>query len=233
MHYVMGDIHNEICKLKNILSKINLTSNDELILLGDVFDRGTEDADPVGVYFELCKLQSKCTWIRGNHDQWLATYIMEYYNQSERKQKKMPAYHYNSFELMSARLTPVDMLDIAEMILKLPFQIEKEIDGKKYLFAHAMTFAPQTVADDTHYLTGNDEYDSFVRDGIEGYISMCGHTPTGNLPSRNDLYLDAVRSSIWCNDKKNVYILDCGSGFGSGKLACMCIETGERFYSEF
>ena len=60
---------------------------------------------------------------------------------------------------------------------------------------------------------------------------MCGHTPTENLPFRNDLYLDTAKSSIWCNERKNVYLLDCGSGFGMGKLACFCIETGERFYS--
>lgn len=232
MHYVVGDIHNELSKLKNILSKINLTPTDELILLGDVFDRGTDTADPVGVYFELCKIPCKCTWIKGNHDQWLAAYIMEYYGQSERKQKKMPPYHYNSFGLMRTRLTPVDMQDIAELILKLPLQVEKEIDGKKYLFAHAMAFNPKIKADESDYLFGSREYDSFLFDGVEDYISMCGHTPTGNLPFRNDLYLDEVKSSIWCNEKKNVYLLDCGCGFGSGKLACMCIENGKRYYSD-
>ena len=82
-----------------------------------------------------------------------------------------------------------------------------------------------------YYLMGNYDYDSFLFDGIDGYISMCGHTPTENLPFRNDLYLDTAKSSIWCNERKNVYLLDCGSGFGMGKLACFCIETGERFYS--
>ena len=80
MHYVIGDIHNELPKLKSILNQINLSAFDELIVLGDVFDRGGEDADPVGVYFALSGIQGKCTWIRGNHDQWLANYIYDYYN---------------------------------------------------------------------------------------------------------------------------------------------------------
>ena len=63
MHYVIGDIHNELHKL------ISIFDNDELIVLGDVFDRGADKPDPVGVYFELCKIQGKCTWVRGNHDQ--------------------------------------------------------------------------------------------------------------------------------------------------------------------
>lgn len=125
----------------------------------------------------------------------------------------------NSIELMKSRLTPTDMLNIAGLILGLPLQVEKEIEGKSYLFAHAMTSHPSVKEKAEYYLMGNYDYDSFLFDGENGYISMCGHTPTGNLPSRNDLYLDTVKSSIWCNECKNVYLLDCGCGFGTGKLA--------------
>lgn len=231
MHYVIGDIHNELGKLKSILKQINLEPNDELIVLGDVFDRGADNPDPVGVYFELCKIQGTCIWIRGNHDQWLADYIKEYYGESRKKRKRMQQYCYNSFELMLDRLTPVDMLNIADLILELPLQVEKEINGKSYLFAHAMTFHPRIKEKAECYLMGNYDYNSFLFDGVEGYISMCGHTPTGNLPFRNDLYLDTANNSIWCNEHKNVYLLDCGCGSGSGKLACLCIETGKRYYS--
>lgn len=68
MHYVMGDIHNEAKKLQSVLKQINITKDDKLIVLGDLFDRGEADQDPVGVYFTLLGLQSKVTWIRGNHD---------------------------------------------------------------------------------------------------------------------------------------------------------------------
>ena len=48
MHYVIGDIHNEVKKLNSILDQIRLKCEDELFLLGDVFDRGGEKADPLG-----------------------------------------------------------------------------------------------------------------------------------------------------------------------------------------
>ena len=64
MHYVIGDIHNELHKLISIFEQIELSPNDELIVLGDVFDRGADKPDPVGVYFELCKIQGKCIWVR-------------------------------------------------------------------------------------------------------------------------------------------------------------------------
>ena len=38
-------------------------------------------------------------------------------------------------------------------------------------------------------------------------------------------------NSIWCNDRHNVYLLDCGCGFAGGRLACLCLETKERFYA--
>lgn len=232
MHYVVGDIHNEREKLRDVLQQIQLESGDELILLGDVFDRGTDDrADPVGVYFELCKIQGKCTWVCGNHDRWLSEYIKDYYGQSERKQKKIPPYRYNSFGLMKARLTPVDMLDIAEIVSKLPLQIEREIGGKKYLFSHAMAFSPDAPAEEMDYLTGNENFEDFLLNGVHGFISICGHTPTGNIQLTKGQYMDANRNSIWRNEKKNVYMLDCGCGFGSGKLACICLETGKRFYA--
>ena len=94
MHYVIGDIHNDLKKLKQILKQINITRDDELIVLGDVFDRGGETADPFGVYCALAGLQGKCSWIRGNHDDWLANYTYEYFNTPEKKRHKLAPYGY-------------------------------------------------------------------------------------------------------------------------------------------
>lgn len=233
MHYVLGDVHNEINKLNSVLEQIKLTENDELIFLGDLFDRGYDEADPVEVYFALCRIKSKLTWIRGNHDQWLADYIMEYFSLSERKQRKMAPYTYNSFELIRQRFTEVDMINLAERIHNLPLMVQKEIEGKRYLFAHAMTSRPDVVEKDDYYLMGNHLTDDLYLTGIDGYISIMGHVNTSNILCYEDrsLYLDEYMKSVWRNKQGNVYLMDCGSGFKSGRLACLCLETGERFYS--
>ena len=76
------------------------------------------------------------------------------------------------------------------------------------------------------------DIDSFFFEGIDGYISMCGHTPTDSIVWKKDRrYLDEPGNSIWCNDRHNVYLLDCGCGFAGGRLACLCLETKERFYA--
>ena len=234
MHYVIGDIHNELRKLRSILNQINIRPEDELIVLGDVFDRGGTDADPVGVYLELSGIKGKCTWVRGNHDQWLADYIKKYYSKSERRREKLPPYSYNSFELMRQKFTKEEMLSLVDYIDSLPLQKELELSGKKYLFAHAMTSPLGVPQKRDYYMMGTYDYDIFLLEGIEGAISMCGHTPTDIIvwSQGNHKYLDEDKKSIWRNERENVYLLDCRCGFENGRLACICLETGERFYSD-
>ena len=232
MHYVIGDIHNEAKKLNSILDQIQLKDEDELFILGDVFDRG-EEPDPVGTYFLLSGIWEKCNWIKGNHDQWLTNYIRNYFSVPERKRLRERSYPYNSFDLMKSRLTEVDMLILADLIDTFPLQKEISVNEKAYLLAHAMTSHPSVMASEDYYMMGNWGLDSFFLDGIEGYISLCGHTPTENIIwGTGGMYLDERNKSIWVNEKKNVYLLDCGSGFTDGRLACMCLETGDRFYSK-
>lgn len=232
MHYIIGDIHNQVRKLNNVLEQISISQDDKVIVLGDLFDRGGTEADPAGVYFMLSGLQERWIWIRGNHDQWLADYIKKYYSISERKRRKISAHTYNSFDLLSQRLTEVDMLNLAARIQELPLQKEMALGNKKYLFAHAMTSYPLVWQPDDYYMMGNWNLDTFFLEGREGYISCVGHTPTSSILWKNNgTYLDEKMKSIWKNEKENVYLLDCGCGFSGGKLACLCLETGERFYS--
>lgn len=231
MHYVIGDVHNEIRKLDDILEQIQPTDSDVAILLGDLFDRG-EEANPVGVYFAIAGLADRCVWIRGNHDEWLANYIKKFFALPGRKRHMMSPYPYNSFDLMAQRMTERDMLDLADQIQTLPLQMELEIEGKKYLLAHAMTSHPSQRKSAGEYLMGNYNLEFFFLTGVDGYISLCGHTVTDDaFMQMRGTYSDKSSHSIWRNDRENVYLMDCGCGFTGGKLACICLETGERFYS--
>lgn len=230
--YAIGDIHNSLNKLDGILEQISLSSTDNIILLGDIFDRGGAEPDPVGVYFRLSGLNSKVSWIRGNHDQLLAEYILNYYGTPEKKRRNLQPYRYNSLELMNSRLTEVDMLNIADLILRLPLQIELEIKSEKYLLAHAMTFNPtKGFKKPELYLEGVNSDKEYLEKGVEGYVSIVGHQDTSyQRKNPNGHFLDGV-DSIWVNEKNNLYMIDCGCGLPKGRLACMCLETGERFYS--
>lgn len=217
MYYVTSDIHNDKHRLQELLHVLNLKDDDKLFILGDLFDRSNYNADPVGVYFTVLALGDRCQVIRGNHEQELAEYIKTYYQTPERKRKKLETYPYNTFELLRERLTPVDIQNMAKWIESLPLQMELEVNGLKYLLAHAMTTKPYIKYEDKVYLRGSEKFHNFLISGVEGYISICGHSnPEG--------------SDIWKNGKRNVIICDCGCGFRSGRLGCLCLETGKEIY---
>ena len=217
MNYIMSDLHNDSGRLKEMLKKIAFSENDHLFILGDLFDRSEHQPDPLGVYFTVLSLGERCTVIRGNHDHLLATYIRKYVETPERKRRQLPPYAYNSFSLLQEKMTEMDLICLADWIMAQPLQMEIVLGDERYLFAHAMTANPMEVKPDEYYLEGvlDDAY--YLEEGIGGYISVCGHQAMG-------------RGTIWHNAKQNVYMCDCGAGYRSGKLGCLCLETKNEFY---
>lgn len=231
--YIIGDIHNSLIKFNEILEMVSPSTQDSIYLLGDLFDRGGAEPDPVGVYFKASGLNTNVTWIRGNHDQMLAEYIYLYYGASEKKRKKLRSYRYNSFDLMKERLVEIDMLNLADVIMKMPLQVELEVGSTKYLFAHAMTFDPSDGKQKPEaYMEGVIPLNDYHQNGVNGYVSMVGHMDSSYMcRAEYGEYLDGRSDSIWKNKKNTLYLMDCGCGLPNGRLACMCLETGERFYS--
>lgn len=217
MHYVMSDIHNECERFSERLQLVHFSKEDHLFILGDVFDRSNHNPNPVDLYFKILSLEERCSLVRGNHDHWLASYILEYYSLPERKRKKLAPYPYNSFRLLQERLTPVDIQNLAKYIMEWPMQRMVEITGKKCLLGHAMTSPPSVLEPENYYLLGASDNTSYLHSGIDGYISFVGHINTSN-------------GHIWKNSNGNVFMLDCGCGFQNGRLGCLCLETMEEFY---
>lgn len=223
MNYVIGDIHNDNRRFSRMLEKIGFSDGDHLFLLGDLFDRNLYEPDPIGVYFNALKLENRCSVVRGNHDTWLAKYIMDYFHTPEKKRKRLAPYPYNSFTILLKHLTQVDMIRLAEKIMEWPLQICVEADGIKYLLAHACASMPDRKMQEDYYLMGSyfmgdESYESFLTDGRSGYVSVCGH---------ENIMGDG---KIWKNKIKNVYMCDCGCGFADGRLGCLCLETREEIY---
>lgn len=124
---------------------------------------------------------------------------------------------------MKERLVEMDMLNLKDVIMKMPLQVEMEVGSTKYLFEHAMTFDPSDGKQKPEaYMEGIISLNDYHHNGVNGYVSMVGHTDSTYMCRAN---------SIWRNEKNNMYLMDCGCGLPNGRLACMCLETGERFYS--
>ena len=154
--------------------------------------------------------------------------IGDIHNENRKLQNMLK--RYLSFAMLQRRLTPVDLLQLADFVDGFPLQVGLELGEKNYLFAHAMTFPPGKGKKKDYYLMGGADYDRFALDGFPGCISLCGHSHTSDFAAFPGRYLDEENTSVWRNEKGNVYMMDCGCGLEGGRLACLCLESGERFY---
>ena len=233
MHYVVPDIHNDYVKFEKMLRKIRFDKHsDWLILLGDLFDRADYGANPMDLYRKIQSLEECCTIVRGNHDEWLAQFIYDYLDAPEEMRGGF-AYDYNTFSILRNKLTDRDLNDLADWLHDLPLQKELTLDGEKYLFAHAMTSLPEDIPNNVvdYYLMGNELEFFYLKNGLDGYISVCGHSNSDTIRRWMGEDYKPEIPEVWVNKKGNVYMMDCGCGmYERCKLSCMCLETKEICY---
>lgn len=189
---------------------------DILIINGDVFDRGEK---PVELYFEILKYPNIYV-IQGNHDVWVAREILEKF-----AGEKVGQYlSYNTISILEQRLTPVDMINLANWIKEKPYYINLTLDGKKYQIAHVQTYlTPERLWDKSKIYMGDDHYEDFIR-GLEEhdeFISVVGHTATED-------------KKIWVSESGKTIRIDCGAGYQcyncNGNLGAIRLNDMEEFY---
>ena len=71
---IIGDIHGCIDELKSLVTKIAITSDDELYFIGDLIDKGPDSVAVVKYVFELSK-ENKTILILGNHEEKFLRYL--------------------------------------------------------------------------------------------------------------------------------------------------------------
>lgn len=134
-HYIIGDVHNDSVKLRNLLSKLMLKSSDKVYFLGDLFDRCDNHADPLGVYKAVKELGEQANIVMGNHDLWLLTHIKAYLSPNS----YLKGYPYNTFDIIRDTFSNEELFELSEFLNSLSLQFSINIDDNKYLLAHAMT----------------------------------------------------------------------------------------------
>lgn len=214
--YVVSDIHNDADKFKELLKNIEFSTEDILIINGDIFDRGDK---PVELYFEILKYPNIYV-IQGNHDVWVKKEIREKYA----GQKVGEFLTYNSVELMAERMTPIDLLDLADWIDDKPYYIELMLDGQYFQIAHAQTYpTPKRIFDVKKFYMGDFHHEDFLR-GEEEFIngiSVVGHTPT-------------INGKIWKSKSGRTIRIDCGNGYNcygcNGALGIIRLNDMREYY---
>ncbi len=196
-----------------------------MYILGDVIDR-----NPCGIQILMEVMNSANMFmILGNHE-----YMMLNVLQSPEKKSDMELaedlglWYLNGGEVTYwsfLNLPAEEQMSIIRYLEKLPLNRELVVNSRKYLLIHgspASTYTPndREYPNETMYAVWK-RFDPFTPNDFSDTI-ICGHTPT--IFFQNTMPMEVLFN-------ENVICMDCGCAFPDGRLACLCLETGEVVYS--
>lgn len=231
--YVISDIHGELELFEELLDKIALSESDTLYILGDVVDRGPH---PVKVLQKLMAMPN-VVCLAGNHElmaleclDFLCTEITEQAAASvdARMIRNLAGWQVNgsSSTIKEFReLGPQERSEVMEFMRDFLIYEETRCGGQDYLLVHSgpSNFsADKDIEDYTLKDLVWDRADLTVR-YWDDILIVNGHTPTQSIeenPRPGSIY------------RTNGHVLiDCGACFPGGRLAALCLDSGEEFYS--
>ena len=233
MVYVTGDIHGMYDKFVELLEMIQLKDEDTLYVLGDVVDRGPH---PIRTLLKLMEMPN-VVCIVGNHElmaldglRFLNTEITEESLKSADTEMlgNLLSWQINGCEPTVAEFRELDAeqrKEVIDFILDFSMYEELTVAGKKYLLVHAGLGDYRPEKKITDYSLKNLVWDRADYDTqyFEDVYVVTGHTPTQ--------FIDGNPNPGYIYRSKNHIAIDCGSSMPGGRLAAICLDTGEEFYS--
>ena len=232
--YVISDIHGEYDMLEDLLDKLSLRASDTLYILGDILDRGPH---PIKTLRKLMGMPEAVCLV-GNHEL-MALESLEFLMQeiTIKSIKALDDEMLDGFLVWAEHNGGKTTMDEFKQLKRdeqkavidylKEFLVYEELSaaGKEYLLVHAGLggFYPGKDMEDyslKELVWDRAEYD--ICYFADKYV-VTGHTPTqyitGN-PRPGRIYR-----------KNNHIALDCGAYMPGGRLAAICLDTGEEFYS--
>lgn len=173
--YVIADIHGCFNTFDKMLNKIGLTTNDELILLGDYIDRGPHSIKVIDKIIQLKDSGYNLTCLTGNHEQMMLDSIKNY--------KTSTIWTHNGGDKVLEELGIEEAKDIPQKYLDFANNLLFHYEKDDYIFVHAgLRFLPlfgNNPLENKSSLvwTRNWENQLFLMDWLNGRKVVYGHTP--------------------------------------------------------
>ena len=231
--YVMSDIHGMYDLFLDILQQIDLQDDDTLYIMGDVLDRGLH---PIKTLLKIMEMPN-AVFMVGNHEV-MALKCLDFLRQEITDEtldifdsdilENIILWMRNGGGTTSDEFGALDkdtQADIIDFIKEGEVFARLAVGGKKYILVHAGlgNFSPDKRLEEyslDELIWERPDYNVKYFDDI--YV-VTGHTPTCTLedePSAGRI----IR-------KNNHIAIDCGSFIPGGRLAAICLDTGEEFYA--
>ncbi|MBO4750910.1 MAG: serine/threonine protein phosphatase [Lachnospiraceae bacterium] len=231
--YVISDIHGEYDMFMELLEKIALSDADTLYVLGDMLDRGPH---PIKVLQKIMEMPNVVCLV-GNHEL-MALESLKFLTQEITPEsiKQLDAEMLEGFLAWTGynggqatvdefrTLRREEQKDVLEFLEELEIYEELTVAGKAYLLVHAGLggYYPGKPLDDytlKELVWDRAEYDIQY---FENISVVTGHTPTQYIPGNE--------KPGFIFRQNNHVAIDCGAYIPGGRLAALCLETGEEFY---
>ncbi len=217
--YAMSDLHGCYVEFIMMLELISFSDEDELFILGDIFDRGDKPLE----ILDYIWVHENIHLIKGNHEEMLHESLINPDVQHWYKVVETKTYK----KIM--KRGPLFRKELYDYISNMPLYI---ISGNNVM-VHAGLLLPENYKELSIYeimemqksetlLWTRENIDKEKR--IEGYNIICGHTPVQAI-------VDSFEGTKILKRNGNYYI-DCGCVFKrlNGKLACLRLEDKKEFY---
>ena len=233
MHYVISDIHGCYAQFTELLELIHFKDTDILYVLGDIVDRGPH---PIKVLSALMEMPN-VVCIVGNHElmaldglRFLNTQITNESIESMDKETMGNLFNWirnggqTTIDEFKS-LPPVKRQEIIDFIMDFSVYEEPTVNGQQFLLIHAGlgNYAPEKSIEDyslQNLVWDRNDYNTRY---FEDVTVITGHTPTQLIKGNRKL------GSVFRH--LNNIAIDCGCYIPGGRLAAICLETGEEFYS--
>ena len=233
MTYVISDIHGEYDMFEELLGKIRFCDRDRLFVLGDMIDRGP---DPIKVVRKLMAMPN-AVCLAGNHELMAMEclgFLMREITEStlgelnEDMLDRILTWQYNGSKTTIEAFRKLDKQgrnEVLEFLEDLSVYEEVSIGENNFILVHAGlgNFSPEKSLEEYSLEELVWERPDYGKQYFNDRYVVAGHTPTQTI-EENPRPGFVYRAN-------NHIAIDCGACFEGGRLAALCLETEEAFYS--
>ena len=213
--YVMSDIHGCYSEFMEMLNKIKFSDDDELYILGDIFDRGPQPLKVLDYILE----RKNIVMLKGNHEKMFQDaienedYILWYFNGGYVTHSQLQERGQGEIEKVYSYVKELPLIKVVD----------------KFIFVHSGFENYDDSLELDEFLAQSEDICVWSRENIgkekkyRDYTVICGHTPVQNIEDGCNTILKRCGT---------IYI-DCGCCFSAmvnGQLACLRLDDMEEFY---
>lgn len=213
MTYVMSDIHGESDKFFEMLNLINFNENDQLVIIGDVIDRGAGGVDVLRWVMDAPNIHM----ILGNHEQMMLDVLWHNSDPLSRQMWAANGGNITRREMLYHR-TSVERNAMLKYVSNLPVDMTVEVNGRSYYLVHGFPSAK-----DIDKVWSRPDADTVYHGDA---MAIVGHTPTCYITNDYKSVMQIYHGSGWI-------CIDCGCGNMAApnrKLACLRLDDMNEFY---